>query len=101
MTLQELSEAAGVPGRTIRFYIARGILPGPLKAGRGAAYGPEHVERLERIRQLQAEGKMLAEISRLVEDAGSPAVLDAPLAWWQFHVAPDVVVSVRADASPW
>ncbi len=101
MTLQELSEAAGVPARTIRFYIARGILSGPYKAGRGAAYGPEHVERLERIRLLQAEGKMLAEISRLVADAETTPVLDAPLAWWQYAIAPDVVVSVRADASPW
>jgi DNA-binding transcriptional MerR regulator len=100
MTLQELSEAVGVPARTIRFYISRGLLAGPLTAGRGAAYGPEHVERLERIKQMQAEGKMLAEISRALEEA--PAIaLDTPAAVWQYAIGSDVVVSVRADAAPW
>lgn len=42
MLLAELAQKAGLPGRTIRFYIARGLLPGPLKAGRGATYGPEN-----------------------------------------------------------
>ena len=49
MLLAELAEKAGLPGRTIRFYIARGLLPGPLKAGRGAAYGQEHLDRLREI----------------------------------------------------
>ncbi len=101
MTLQHLSEAVGVPARTIRFYISRGILAGPLKAGRGADYGDEHVERLERIKQLQAEGKTLVEISRLLEPALPAIKLDAPAAWWQYAIESDVMVSVRADASPW
>ncbi|HEY3626602.1 MAG TPA: MerR family transcriptional regulator [Terracidiphilus sp.] len=101
MTLQELSEAVGVPARTIRFYIALGILAGPLKAGRGAAYGSEHFERLERVKQLQAEGRTLAEISRLLENGPRPVTLDAPTAWWQHAINDDVVVSVRADAAPW
>lgn len=101
MTLQELSEAAGVPARTIRFYIARGLLARPLKAGRGAAYGSEHVERLERIKQLQAEGKSLLEISRLLEVAPRPVILKAPAAWWQYALDGDVMVSVRTDAPPW
>jgi DNA-binding transcriptional MerR regulator len=101
MTLQELSEAAGVPARTIRFYIARGLLAGPPKAGRGADYGSVHVDRLERIKQMQAEGKTLAEISRLLEDAPRAVVLDAPAPWWQYAINDDVMVSVRADATPW
>ena len=63
-TLAELAEAAGIPARTIRFYIARGLLDGPLKAGRGAVYTAEHLARLEKIKTLQAEGRMLAEIGR-------------------------------------
>jgi DNA-binding transcriptional MerR regulator len=101
MTLQELSETVGVPARTIRFYIARGILAGPLKAGRGAAYGSEHVGRLERIKQMQSEGKSLVEISRLVDDAPPTVPLDAPAAWWQYVINGEVMVSVRADAAPW
>ena len=101
MNLQELSEAVDVPARTIRFYISRGILAGPLKAGRGATYGSEHVERLERIKQMQLEGKMLAEISRLLEEAPTAVTLDTPVALWQYAINGDVMVSVRADAAPW
>ena len=32
-TLVELSEVPGVPARTIRFYIAKGLLPPPLVGG--------------------------------------------------------------------
>ncbi len=101
MTLQELSKAVGITSRTIRFYIARGLLAGPSKAGRGADYGPEHVERLEHIRQLQAQGKTLIEITGLLEGAPSKVNLAAPAAWWQYAIESDVVVSVRAEASPW
>ncbi len=100
MSLAELAETSGIPARTIRFYISRGILQPPLKAGRAAAYGPEHVERLERIKAMQAEGRMLSEIGREVESE-RPAVLKEPTAWWQHTIAGDVVVWTRADAAPW
>jgi DNA-binding transcriptional MerR regulator len=100
-TLAELSEESGIPARTIRFYIARGLLEGPVKAGRGAMYTPQHLERLEKIKNLQAEGRMLSEIVHLVNqdeplDAGPP-----PVAWWQHVVHDDVMVWVRGDVSPW
>lgn len=101
MTLQELSESVGVPARTIRFYISRGILAGPRKAGRRADYGAEHVERLERIKQLQMEGKTLVEISQSLDASQAAINLSAPTAWWQYAVANDVMVSVRADILPW
>jgi DNA-binding transcriptional MerR regulator len=62
-TLAELSEESNIPARTIRFYIARGLLDGPVRAGRGAVYRPEHLARLEKIKELQAEGRMLAEVA--------------------------------------
>ena len=62
-TLRELAAQTGVTERTIRFYISRGILPPPLRGGRGAAYGEAHRARLEEIRKLQAKGLMLAEIA--------------------------------------
>ena len=64
-TLRELAAEAGVPERTIRFYISRGLVDPPLRAGRGAAYGARHLDRLREIRTLQARGMPLAEISRL------------------------------------
>ena len=101
LTLAELAEQSGVPGRTIRFYIARGLLPGPGKAGRGATYGRAHGERLREIGRLQAQGLTLLEITqRLAGEAARSASVE-PTAWWQYEVAEGVVVSVRADASPW
>ena len=101
LTLAELAEAAGAPARTIRFYIARGLLDGPLKAGRGAAYTAEHLARLERIKSLQAEGRTLSEIGRIVGGVEAERAAAAPTAWWQHTVADDVVVWTRAEMSPW
>jgi DNA-binding transcriptional MerR regulator len=99
MSLAELAGKAGIAGRTIRFYIARGLLRGPDKAGRGAAYRAEHLERLREIKRLQAQGLTLVEIARQL--SGERANAPEPLAWWHYAVAEDVVVMVRADASPW
>jgi DNA-binding transcriptional MerR regulator len=100
-TLAELSEDSGIPARTIRFYIARGILDGPVKAGRGAVYTAEHLARLEQIKQLQAEGRMLAEIALDLSGAEPAHRDDPPSAWWQHVVQKDVMVWVRVDVSPW
>ena len=100
-TLAELSEESGIPARTIRFYIARGLLDGPVKSGRGAVYTAEHVARLEKIQQLQAEGRMLADIAHDLR-GGSPAhTAVAPSAWWQHVIQEDVMLWVRGDVSPW
>lgn len=100
LSLAELAELAGVPARTIRFYISRGLLPGPIKAGRGAEYTAEHLERLEHIKRLQAEGRMLSEIGLALESAPLSAAAP-PSAWWQHEIAADVVVWTRANVSPW
>jgi len=73
-SLAELAEAAGVSPRTVRFYISRGLLPGPLRRGRNAAYGPRHLELLRRIRQLRDDGLGLRQIRYLLarEDASAP-----------------------------
>lgn len=98
-TLAELSEASGIPARTIRFYITRGLLDGPVKAGRGAVYTPEHLARLEKIKGLQAKGRMLAEIVHDLNDG--PRVQTPPSPWWQHVIQDDVMVWVRGDLSPW
>jgi DNA-binding transcriptional MerR regulator len=99
MTLAELADASGTPSRTVRFYIARGLLDGPEVAGRGASYGSGHLERLQKIRQLQQRGLTLAAIAR--ELGGVSAPVKEPEPWWHYQVSPDVMVSVRADAGPW
>lgn len=101
MSLLELAEASGVPARTIRLYIARGLVAGPLRAGRGAAYGPEHLATLRRIRDLQKEGLTLAQIRQALAGTKLPEEVPPPTAWWSYQVAPDLVVNVRGDAHPW
>jgi len=104
MSLAEIAEASGLPARTIRFYIARGLLSGPVKGGRNAAYTAEHVAQLEGIKRLQAAGHTLSEIVRIL--GGRPSeeepetVPDAAL-WQQYTIAEDVVVWARAGGSPW
>lgn len=100
-TLAELSEESGIPARTIRFYIARGLLDGPVKAGRGAVYTAQHLARIEKIKSLQAEGRMLSEIVHLVNQVESLETAPPPVAWWQHVIHDDVMVWVRGDVSPW
>ena len=53
LNLEQLSEQAQVPGRTIRYYIQRGLLPQPHFRGPDTSYGEEHIVRLRAIRRLQ------------------------------------------------
>jgi DNA-binding transcriptional MerR regulator len=100
-TLAELSEESGLPPRTIRFYIARGLLDGPVKPGRGAVYTAAHLARLEKIKQLQAEGRMLAEIAHDLSGGPSAHASVPPSPWWQHVIQEDVMVWVRGNVSPW
>jgi DNA-binding transcriptional MerR regulator len=62
LSIEELAERAGVPVRTIRFYVAEGLLPGPGARGKAAAYGTEHLQRLLLIRRLVEQRVPLVEI---------------------------------------
>jgi len=78
LRVEDLAQLADVSVDTIRFYQKRRLLPAPAREGRVAWYGPEHVERLARIRELQAHGLTLALIGRVV--SGDLDATDAPLA---------------------
>lgn len=67
LTIDELARAADVPVRTIRYYVAEGLVPGPGTRGKGTTYGVEHLSRLRLIRLLTERHVPLAEIRRLVE----------------------------------
>jgi DNA-binding transcriptional MerR regulator len=66
LTVDELATRAGVPVRTVRFYIAEGLLPGASTRGKGASYTQEHLDRLQLIRLLVARHLPLAEVRELV-----------------------------------
>jgi DNA-binding transcriptional MerR regulator len=101
MTLGEIAEASGLPARTIRFYIGRGLLNGPVKGGRGAVYTTEHLARLDRIKGLQSEGHTLSAIARMLSGRSPDSAQSSPTAWWQHAIADDIIVWVRAGAAPW
>jgi len=98
--LAELAAESGVPERTIRYYISRGILEGPARGGRGAFYTRRHLDRLTEIRKKQERGFSLAQID--MESGGeSTGSLDEPEGCWVYRVAPDVTVQVMSGLSPW
>jgi DNA-binding transcriptional MerR regulator len=101
LSLAELSERAGVPPRTIRFYIAQGLLPGPVGAGRAAAYGKAHSQQLEQIKALQAKGMPLAEIAVALAPGPRHAELPEAVAWLEYELSDDVIARVRSGIAPW
>ena len=66
LTIEELAERVDMSVRTIRYYIAEGLLPGPEGRGKATAYGEEHVQRLRLIRLLSNQHMPLAEMSQLL-----------------------------------
>lgn len=73
-TIGELAQAADVTTRTVRYYVAQGLLPPPRGGGRAAIYGEEHLRRLELIRLLKQEYLPLNEIRALLNGLDDDAV---------------------------
>jgi DNA-binding transcriptional MerR regulator len=69
MTVDELARRAGMTVRNVRAHQSRGLLQPPEVRGRTGFYGPEHLARLEFIKELQAEGFNLESIRRIIENA--------------------------------
>jgi DNA-binding transcriptional MerR regulator len=80
-TLTELADLAGVTPRTVRYYLAQGLLPAVGVSGPGAKYDDAHLARLRLIRRLQAQHLPLADIRRqldTLDDAAALAIAAAP-----------------------
>ena len=73
-SLTELADLAGVTPRTVRYYLAQGLLPGVGQSGPGAKYDDRHFARLRLIRRLQAEHLPLAEIRRRLDELGDDEI---------------------------
>jgi MerR HTH family regulatory protein len=65
--IDELAQRAGIAVDTIRYYQREGLIPSGERAGRSRLYGPQHLERLERIRALQSRRFSLAAIGALLD----------------------------------
>ncbi len=88
LTLEELTRRLGMTVRTVRFYTTKGLLPPPVRRGRSGYYTPQHVARLELVRELQSHGFTLAAIERYV--AGIPA-----------DATPEDIALARTRLAPW
>ena len=66
LTIDDLAREMGLSVRNVRSHQARGLLPPPEVRGRIGYYGPEHVNRLRLIAELQGEGMKLEGIRRLL-----------------------------------
>lgn len=65
-TLDELAKLAGLKPRTVRFYIAQGLLPKADFAGAATRYTDSHLERLRLIKRLRAADQPVADIRRVL-----------------------------------
>ena len=75
LTVGELTRAAGISRRTLRFYVTRGLLPAPEGRGRGARYTGEHLRLLNEIGRMQDAGLSLSAIASVL--AGERREADA------------------------
>jgi DNA-binding transcriptional MerR regulator len=105
MTVDELASRAGMTVRNVRAHQSRGLLQPPEVRGRTGYYGPNHLARLELIKELQAEGFNLEAIRRIIENApqaSSQEALDFTRALTDaFSEEQPEIVSAEELAEPW
>jgi len=73
LTVEQLAAESGMSVRNIRAHQARGLLQPPEVRLRVGYYGPDHVDRLRLIRDLQNDGFNLGGIKRLLDDTQETA----------------------------
>jgi AcrR family transcriptional regulator len=69
MTISELSAQSGIPVSTIKFYIRKNLLPGPIKTGQTRGYYTiRHLNRLALVQKMKKEERMpLEKIREIVQ----------------------------------
>ena len=107
-SIDELSMLAGVTPRTVRYYIAEGLVDRPAGEKRGAHYVQRHLEQLLLIRRWTDAGLSLDRVRELL--AGAPedpvprrAAPGSIEVWSRVTVADGLEIHVepgRADLTP-
>lgn len=91
LTMRQLVEVSGVPRSTIQFYQRSELLPAPQRLASGRpVYGRVHIDLLEQIGRLKAEGLTLNEIRPKVKDAAGAS------GFYRVDVAREVDAATRA-----
>ncbi|MEH3033720.1 MAG: MerR family transcriptional regulator [Aeromicrobium erythreum] len=88
LSVEQLAARVGMTVRTVRFYAGRGLIPPPRREGRNGYYGPDHLARLELVRELQAHGFTLSAIEGYLEQIPDDA-------------SPEQVALHRTLLAPW
>jgi DNA-binding transcriptional MerR regulator len=104
-SISDLAGLTGLSVRTIRYYLAQGLIPASGESGPGAHYGEGHLGRLRLVRRLQQQHLPLAEIrTRLAslsdDDVVALESADAPTVDPRQSSALDYVRSVLAGTPP-
>ena len=98
MRIAELARLAGVTVRTVRYYVAEGLLAPPGGAGPRRVYTDEHLLRLRAIRLLKSEYLPLPEIRRRLAGQ-SPAELHALASAADAPACVEAIARLVAEAS--
>lgn len=99
LSLAELADASGLHPRTIRSWVAQGLLPGPLSRGPAARYPGDQLERILAIRTMkELHGMSLADIRQ--ELLIAPADRIAALAQKAPAVAPEQSGAMSSPPAP-
>ena len=107
-SLDDLASAAGLPRRTVRYYIQLGLLDKAEGETRAARYGATHLEQLIAIRRWSQDGLSLDRIKELLDRKDSePAPASRPpgtVEVWSHLVVTDglevMLEAGRAGLSP-
>jgi DNA-binding transcriptional MerR regulator len=73
-SIGDLAGLVGSTPRTVRYYVAQGLLPPPEGAGAGAHYSNEHMDRLRLIQRLQQQHLPLSDIRQRLSQLGAREV---------------------------
>lgn len=92
-TIEDLERLTGYTGRTIRYYIARGLLQPAYGRGPTATYDRDHLQRLQYIDLLKRERLSLDQIHEHLMEM-EPADIDVALRG-QFSPSADIWRHVR------
>jgi len=106
LTVEALAARSGVTVRNIRAYTTAGLLPPPALQGRLGLYGEEHLQRLELIRTLRAQGFGIEAIRHIFERAPASGWRDLvavarSVSGSLFAQETPVVLSAKALAAKW
>lgn len=74
--IETLSKLTGLPRRTIRYYVQRGLLDPPQGGGRGAYYTEEHLEQTKKIQRWAEQGMPLIHIKAMLQGIERPVHID-------------------------